>query len=79
MYPYNITVKCYKTRPDGSLTIYFTTNSRLVSGLFLYDVFTQTIEHYKELLSSSNCPPLVLDVRVDSKKDYILGHTKINF
>lgn len=78
MKSFNIIVKCYKKRQDGPLSIYFVTQSRLVSGLCLYDVFTQTLEHYKELLSSSNLP-LVLDVRVDSKIDYILGHTKINF
>ena len=78
MYPYNIFIKCYKKCNDGSLAIYFETHSRLVSGLLLYDVYTLTREHYKEILSSSNLP-LVLKVRVDSKKDYILGQTKINF
>lgn len=77
MQPISILVQCFKKRPDGSLMLYFENHSQLNSGLFLYDVFTLTIEHYKDVLSSSNFE-FLLEVRVECDKDYILGHTKIH-
>lgn len=71
-----ITVKCYKKRPDGTLKLYFDTLTTLNSGLFLYDVYTLTIEHYRELLSSSPAT-FTLDVCVERDNDYIKGHTII--
>ena len=76
MTPISISVKCFKKRPEGSLHLYFESNITLNSGLFLYDVFTLTIEQYKDVLSSSPST-FVLEVRVESDKDYILGHTII--
>ena len=76
MTPISITVKCFKKRSEGSLQLYFESNTTLNSGLFLYDVFTLTIEQYKDVLSSSPST-FVLEVRVESDKDYILGHTII--
>lgn len=77
MQPVSITVICYKKRSDGAMRLYFETQTTLNSGLFLYDVFTLAIEHYKDVLSSSNFE-FVLEVRVERDKDYILGHTIIN-
>lgn len=77
MQPISISVKCFKKRSDGTLMLYFETQTTLNSGLFLYDVFTLTIEHYKDVLSPSNFE-FILEVRVECDKDYILGHTKIN-
>ena len=76
MTPISISVKCFKKRPEGSLHLYFESNTTLNSRLFLYDVFTLTIEQYKDVLSSSPST-FVLEVRVESDKDYILGHTII--
>lgn len=76
MQPISITVKCYKKCNDGSLALYFETQTTLNSGLFLYDVFTLAVEHYKDVLSSP-CTNFVLEVRVENDKDYVLGHTII--
>ena len=76
MDPITITVQCFKKRPDGSLNLYFDTQTTLNSGLFLYDVFTLTIEHYRELLSSSPAT-FTLDVCIESNHDFIKGHTVI--
>lgn len=73
----SISVTCFKKRPDGSLTPYFDSKTTLNSGLFLYDVFTLTIEHYRDVLSSSTCT-FILEVRVECDNDFIKGHTKIN-
>lgn len=77
MQPISISVKCFKKRSDGTLALYFETQTILNSGLFLYDVFTLVIEHYKDVLSSSNFE-FVLEVRVECDKDYILGHSIIH-
>ena len=76
MNPITISVKCFKKRPDGSLKLYFDSNTTLNCGLFLYDVFTLTIEHYRDLLSSSPTT-FILDVCVESNHDFIKGHTVI--
>lgn len=76
MHPISISVTCFKKRPDGSLTPYFDSKTTLNSGLFLYDVFTLTTEHYKDVLSSSPCT-FILEVRVESDNDYIKGHLKV--
>lgn len=77
MKPISITVKCYKKRPDGTMTLYFESNNTLNSGLFLYDVYTLTIEHYRELLSPSP-NKFILEVLVECDRDYIKGRTIIN-
>lgn len=77
MQPISIKVKCFKKRPDGTLNLYFDSNNTLNSGLFLYDVFTLTIEHYKDVLSSSPST-FILDVLVESDRDYVKGHTIIH-
>ena len=76
MQPISITVKCFKKRSEGSLHLYFESNTTLNSGLFLHDVFTLTVEQYKDILSSSPAT-FILEVRVESDNDYILGHTLI--
>lgn len=76
MQPISISVKCYKKRPDGTMKLYFELNSTLNSRLFLYDVYTLTIEHYRELLSSSPAT-FTLDVCVELDRDFIKGHTLI--
>lgn len=76
MQPISISVKCYKKRIDGTMTLYFDSQTTLNSGLFLYDVYTLTIEHYRELLSSSPAT-FTLDVLVELDRDYIKGHTII--
>ncbi len=77
MTPISILVKCFKKHTDGSLKLYFDSNTTFNSGLYLYDVFTLTVEHYKDVLSPSNFT-FVLEVRVECDKDYILGHTIIH-
>ncbi len=77
MQPISISVKCFKKHTDGSLKLYFDSNTTFNSGLYLYDVFTLTVEHYKDVLSPSNFT-FVLEVRVEKEKDYVLGHTIIN-
>lgn len=77
MQPISITVKCHKKRSDGSMNLYFESKTTLNSGLFLYDVFTLTIEHYKEILSPSPST-FTLDVLVESGRDFIKGHTIIH-
>lgn len=77
MKPISIKVKCFKKRPDGTLNLYFDSYTTLNSGLFLYDVFTLTIEHYKDLLSSSP-NKFILEVLVECDRDYIKGHTIIS-
>ena len=72
----SIKVRCFKKRANGSLTPYFDANINLNSGLFLYDVYTLTIEHYRELLSSSPAT-FTLDVCVECDNDFIKGHTII--
>lgn len=76
MKPISLTVKCYKKRSDGTMTLYFDGQTTLNTGLFLYDVYTLTIEHYRELLSSSPAT-FTLDVLVELDRDYIKGHTII--
>lgn len=76
MQPISISVKCYKKRSEGSLQLYFESNTTLNSGLFLHDVFNLAVEQYKDILSSSPAT-FILEVRVESDKDYILGHTII--
>ncbi len=77
MNPISITVKCHKKRSDGSMQLYFESKTNLNSGLFLYDVFTLTVEHFKEILSPS--PSIfTLDILVDSGRDFIKGHTIIH-
>ena len=73
---FNIYVKCFKTHPDKLTTVLFETHSKLNSGLLLYDVYTLAREHFKDLLSSSNSG-YILELKVESKDDYILGKTKI--
>lgn len=77
MNPISITVKCFKKRPDGTMNLYFDSHTTLNSGLFLYDVFTLAVEHYKEILSSSPCT-FILEVLVECDRDYIKGHTIIH-
>lgn len=77
MQPISITVKCFKKRPNGTMNLYFDSQTTLNSGLFLYDVFTLTIEHYKDVLSSSSSS-FILDVLVECDRNYIKGHTIIN-
>lgn len=76
MQPISISVTCFKKRPDGSLSPYFDSKTTLNSGLFLYDVYTLTVEQYKDILSSSPAT-FILEVRVESNYDYIKGHIKI--
>lgn len=76
MLPISISVKCFKKRPNGTMNLYFDSQSTLNSGLFLYDVFTLTIEHYKDVLSSSSCT-FILEVLVECDRDFIKGHTII--
>lgn len=76
MQPISISVTCFKKRPDGSLTPYFDSKTTLNSGLFLHDVFTLTVQQYKDILSSSPAT-FILEVRVESDNDYIKGHTLI--
>ena len=76
MQPISISVQCFKKRPDGSLRLYFESNNTLNSGLFLYDVYTLTLEHFRELFSSSPAT-FILEVRVECDTDYIKGHTII--
>lgn len=77
MQPISIKVKCFKKRPNGTMNNYFDSNTILNSGLFLYDVFTLTIEHYKDILSSSPST-FILEVLVECDRDYIKGHTIIH-
>ena len=76
MQPISISVKCFKKRIDGSMKLYFETQTTLNSGLFLYDVYTLAIEHYRDLLTSSPTE-FILEIRVECDKEYILGHTII--
>lgn len=76
MQPISISVKCFKKRSDGTLALYFETQTTLNSGLFLYDVFTLTIEHYKDVISSP-CNTFTLDVCVECNNDFVKGHTII--
>ena len=76
MEPITITVKCHKKRTDGTMQLYFESHNTLNSGLFLYDVFTLTIEHYKDILSPSPST-FTLDVLVESGRDFIKGHSLI--
>ena len=76
MQPISISVKCFKKRFEGSLKLYFESNTTLNSGLFLYDVYTLAIEHYRDLLISSP-NEFILEIRVECDKEYILGHTVI--
>lgn len=76
MQPISISVKCFKKRSEGSLQLYFESNTTLNSGLFLQDVFSLTVQQYKDILSSSPAT-FILEIRVESDKDYILGHTII--
>lgn len=75
MNPISISVKCFKKRPNGTMNLYFDSKTTLNSGLFLYDVFTLTIEHFKDILSSSSS--FILEVLVECDRDYIKGHTII--
>lgn len=77
MQPISIKVKCFKKRPDGTMNLYFDSNTTLNSGLFLYDVFTLTMEHFKDVFTSSSCK-FILDVCVECGRDFINGHTIIN-
>ena len=77
MTPTSISVKCFNKCDNGTLKLYFETSTTLYSGLQLYDVFTLIVEHYREALSSAPTT-FVLEARVESDKDYILGHTIIN-
>ena len=76
MQPILISVKCFKKRQNGTMNLYFESKTTLNSGLFLYDVFTLTIEHYKDILSSSPAT-FILEVLVECDRDYIKGHTII--
>ena len=58
------------------MKLYFKSDNTLNSGLFLYDVYTLTVEHYRELLSSSPSN-FILEVLVECDRDFIKGHTII--
>lgn len=74
---YNILVKCFKIHPDKPTTIFFESHSKLKSSLLLYDVYTLTREHFKDLLSSSKSG-YILELKVECNNDYLFGKTKIN-